>query len=70
MTMPDQGEIWYREELVEKGYEAWSLSDFKWPAPHPFEIMYYPSGWLDQLYAFHQGVRFFEDENRRPSGSK
>lgn len=65
MTRPNEREITYDEHLVEKGYEMWSLSDLTWPAPHPYEIMYYPDGWLDQLYAFHQGVRFYEDSDRR-----
>ena len=65
MTMPDPDEIVYDDEIVARCYDVWSFSDFNGDMPHPLTVMMYPAGFVDQMMAHHQGVRFYEDSERR-----
>lgn len=64
LTLPE-GEFRTDAALLEQCYLLFALSGFR-VVPHPLEVLALPAGYVDELLRFAQGVRFFEDIERRP----
>lgn len=65
LALPD-GEFHTDAALLEQCYLLFALSGFR-VVPNPLEVLALPAGYVDDLLKFAQGVRFFEDMERRPA---
>ncbi len=44
------------------------MSGFEGTPPNPYEVAMYPVGYVEQLLAWHHGVRYWEDKDKREAG--
>jgi len=68
LSLPD-GDFRMDAALLERCYLLFAISGFR-TIPNPLEVLSLPAGYVDELLRFAQGVRFFEDMERRPKEMK
>lgn len=69
LERPDTSSFTTNPELLRLCYLLWDMSDGKY-VPNPFDVLALPSGYIDDLFRWHTGVRFYVDYNKRPGEMK
>jgi hypothetical protein len=63
VKLPPGGLFAMDETLLETCYTLWRMSEFAF-VPDPEYVARMPSDYLAQLFAWHQGVKYYEDQRK------
>ncbi len=61
---PDYRIFTMQKYILDQCYRIWEMSGFEGSPPNPYDVTMYPHGYIDQLLAWHQGVKYHEDRPR------
>lgn len=69
LERPDAAAFSTNVELLRLCYILWDMSEGK-HVPNPLEVLALPRGYIDDLFRWHAGVRYYVDYDRRPGELK